>query len=95
MPRHANVSCPSSAPTLLTTNDVTSCRITNVSGLPVVIQATATAVAPISSAGGVPLRGYQTWAADLSIADMFPGVTTPVRLWAFADTDALLSVSHA
>lgn len=80
----------------ISNGSVTAARVHNPSGYTVILQATASNVAPTSTAGGLPLLPNDTLAADLSLANLFPGVGAgPFFLWAFSDTNCTVSVSHA
>lgn len=94
--RNTNIACVTSAPTALTDGAVTAVRVSNLGDTEVWLQATATNVAPGSAAGAVPLTKRSTLAADLTLANLFPGVGSgALYLWAFADKPVALSVSHA
>lgn len=94
--RNANVIVSPSAPTVLTDGAVASCRVSNATGYIVILQATATATAPTSSDGGIPLMPNATAAADLTLAQLFPGIGSgSMYLWAFAGNSGSVSVSHA
>ena len=60
------------------------------------IQATATNVAPTNRGGAVRVTLGEIWASDLSVAQIFPGITSgSAYIWAFADADnGSFSVSH-
>lgn len=94
--RHTTINCGADAPTLLTDGAVTVCRVHNLSSYSLYLQATETDVAPASSAGAVTLSPGATLAADIPLAELFPGVGSgALYLWALADVGGALSVSHA
>lgn len=94
--RNTDVTLSTTAPTLLTDGAVAACRVSNKTGYVVLLQATATTTAPTSRAGGVPLMPSATAAADLTLADLFPGIGAgAMYLWAYADGGGAVSVSHA
>ena len=95
MARNDNVSCAAGATVQLTNANVAAVRVHNLSGYTVTLQATSGTTPPASRAGGVVLQAGGTLAADLTLAQLWPGVTGANRLWAFADLSCELSVSHA
>jgi len=92
---HDTISCPAATWTQVTDANVTALRVTNVSGHQVWLQGAAGAVAPTTLRGAVPLLPYLTWAADLTVADMFPGISGANRVYVYAEVAAQVSVSHA
>ena len=94
--RHTDITVTPGAAVALTDGAVSYCRVYNPKYSTVYLQATATNVAPTSRAGALPLSAGATLAADLALADLFPGVSaSTMYLWAFAETATDLSVSHA
>lgn len=81
--------------TLLSNSDITAIRVHNLSGYAVRLQAAAGAIPPISTRGSMPLPAGETLAADLTLAQLWPGVVGANRLYAYADLNLSLSVSHA
>jgi hypothetical protein len=79
----------------LTSGTITAGRFTNLSGAPVWLQATAANTAPTSRVGAVPLQPGLSIAADLTLAQMFPGVTSAAYLWGYCEMGGSMSVSHA
>lgn len=94
MPQNATVSVPAGAWTQLTNADVSAIRAQNLNGYPIKIMGTVGAVAPTTDAGAIVLAAGQAIAADLTLAQLFPGVTGANRVYAFSDAPALVSVSH-
>lgn len=82
MARNDTVTCPAEQWTQLTANDATSVSFQNGSGSGIQLQATAGAVAPTNLNGTFRCIPGGT-EFGLALADMFPGVTNPVRLWAY------------
>lgn len=85
------------AVTQVTLSDCTNIRYAIQTDGLVRFMATPNATAPAESAfqSGVYLyEKGETVPADLSLAAMFPNVTTPVRLWAFADYHAVVTFAH-
>lgn len=102
MPKHADVTLPAQTWTLLTDPadaTITGVRIQNLSGYPVRLQAQAAALPAPSGvgagAGGVMLDAKATLPATDTLANVFPGVTAPLHVYAWCDLPAELSVSHA
>lgn len=101
MSKHADVTVPKREWTLLTNpadGAITGVRLQNLGSVPVRIQAAATAdPTGLTVGGALILRDpadivYET---DL-LVDLFPGVTTPLHLFAWCDTGSTeISVSHA
>jgi hypothetical protein len=79
---------------MITNNDVTAARVQNVSGFDILIKATVGAVAPTDTLGAVNFKPGQIIAADLTLAQVWPGIAG-TRLYALCDQNAVLSVSHA
>lgn len=68
--------------TQLTSGDVSAIRVQSLDYYPVKIQATATSTAPTSDAGAMVLERGDVIAANLTLADLFPGVSGAARVWA-------------
>lgn len=81
--------------TLITDSDVTAATFVNVNGYTIYVQGTAGASAP-PAGGGIPY-GAGMGEANVSLADLFPGVSGVNRLWARVAfvTQGLVFVSHA
>ena len=95
MPQNTTVAVPARTWTQLTNADVSAIRVQNLNGYPIKIMGTVGAVAPTSDAGALVLAAGQAIAADLTLAQLFPGVSGANRVYAFSDAPALVSVSHA
>lgn len=94
--RHAPVNVTPGATVAVSDGSVTAIRVNNLTAGEVFLQATATSAPPANRNGAQRLGPYGTLAADLTLANLFPGVGAgPFWVWAFADTPATLSVSHA
>lgn len=94
--RHDPVNVTPGAAVAVSDGSVSAIRINNLAAGEVFLQATATSTPPANRNGAQRLGPYGTLAADLSLANLFPGVGAgPFWVWAFADTPATLSVSHA
>jgi len=93
MPKNDTVSCPAGAPTQLTDNAVTAARV--VGSQDFHLCATVDTTPPTSTAGSVMLLPWSVLAADLALADLFPGVGATLYLWAWPKSGAVdVSVSH-
>lgn len=79
----------------VTNSNVSALRVQNISGYSVYLKATAGAGAPADISGAVLLQPYATLAADLTLAQLWPGVTGANRVYAVSDAPATVSVSHA
>ena len=97
MARNDNVTIPATTWTQLTNANALSIRVQQVSGTSMILalQATNGIVAPTTQLGVIVLPGGDVLAADLPIAQLWPGVTGANRVWAFASVDSVASVSHA
>lgn len=84
------------APTKLNITAITEARVQNCSRHKIQVMATTTAVAPTSMAGCVELKPGEGFATNFTLAQLFPGVTTPSHLYAVSPSDtSVVSVSHA
>ena len=92
------VQVPAGVWTQLSTADVTAISVQNQNGYMVHLMVTAGAVAPTTTPpetpGDIQLFPGVVWAADLSLAQLRPGVTG-TRVYAYSTLPARLSVSHA
>lgn len=71
-------------------------RVQELDGVTMRLQATSSDTAPTDADGGVYLRGFQTLAGDLALADLFPGIGSgDLYLWAYSTQRTRVSVSHA
>jgi hypothetical protein len=95
MPRHATVDLTANTWTLLTTNAVTELRVSNLGMEPIWLQGTATDTPPANANGALPLHPGETLAGDLTLAELFPGVSSVARIYALSPRAARVSVSHA
>jgi len=95
MARNDNVKLVKDVWTQLTNGNVTALRATNTGKASFVLQATVGTTAPTSAAGGIPLDPGQTLAADLTVAQLWPGVTGANRIWGLSEQAGIASVSHA
>lgn len=92
---HTNITFPQGGPVAITSGAVTAVRI-YVASNAIILQATATNVAPISQDGALPLSAGQCLLADVPLAGLFSGVGAgPYYLWAWGVGGATISVSHA
>jgi len=94
MAQQGRVSVPASTWTQVTNGDVTNITFQCFANAPVFIKATAGAVAPTTTEGALRYRsGYGE--VDKAIASLFPGVTSPTRVYAFCEAGAQVEVGHA
>ena len=95
MARNDNVAIPALTWTQLTNANATAIRVQSVILSEMTLQATNGVTAPTTQVGTIALAGGAVLAADLTIAQLWPGVTGANRVWAFATTASVASVSHA
>jgi hypothetical protein len=98
MPQNTTITCAAGAWTLLTDSNVTALRVVHLGTEGIWLQATVGATPPsglAGTAGALPLLPNQILAADLSLADLFPGVSGANRVYAYAPALTKVSVSHA
>lgn len=95
MPQNTNIALTAGVWGQLTNADVTALRVQNLNGYEIKIKATVGAVAPTDATGAITILPYGAIAADLTLAQLFPGVAGANRVYAFADIPAIVSVSHA
>ena len=95
MPRNTNIQITAATWTQLTDANITSARVQNHGSIPIYVMATVGAVAPTSVNGAIVLHSGDAFAADLTLAQLFPGVSGANRLYAFCDVSVPVSVSHA
>jgi hypothetical protein len=95
MARNDNVAIPALTWTQLTNANATAIRVQSVILSEMTLQATNGTTAPTTQVGVIVLAGGAVLAADLTIAQLWPGVTGANRVWAFARTPSVASVSHA
>jgi hypothetical protein len=95
MAQNTNITCPTGAWTLLTNSNVTALRAMNIGSSGVWLQATVGATPPSNTIGAIQLLENEILAADLTIAQLWPGVAGANRVYAMAPDGSELSVSHA
>lgn len=95
MARNDNVACAANAWTQLTNSDIAAIRVQNYGGETLALKATVGATPPANTTGAVGLAPGEVLAADLTLADLFPGVVGANRLYAYAYSATVASVSHA
>ena len=97
MARNDNVEIPPAVWTQLTNANASAIRVQQVSGTSMILalQATNGSTAPTTQVGVIVLTAGNVLAADMTIAQLWPGVDGANRVWAFANTASVASVSHA
>lgn len=93
--QNTDVHLPKKTWVLLTSGDVTALRVKEKFGFPVKLKATVGPVAPTNDTGSVDLLGYEGMATDVTLAQLFPGVTGANRVYGYCDYATVVSVSHA
>lgn len=92
--RNTTITCASGVATALSDGAVANARIVSTEDF--YLLATAADTAPTATTGGIPFLPFSVLAADLDLANLFPGVTGPYYLWAFPTSGpADVSISHA
>ena len=92
---NGNVACSEVTWTLLTLSDVIGIRIQNQSSYHIFLQAAVGEVTPVTTGGALVLAPMETWAADLSVESLWPGISGANRIYAYVPNDCVLSVSHS
>lgn len=95
MARNDTIILPQGVWTQLTNANASALRVQNLGGYTLQLQATVGAVPPSDISGAVVLRSGETLSADLTLAQLWPGVTGANRVYAISDVVAPVSVSHA
>jgi hypothetical protein len=98
MPQNDTITCAAGSWTLLTSNNVSALRAVHLGSEAIWLQATVGTTPPsglAGTAGALPLLPNQILAADLSLADLFPGISGANRVYAYAPALTRVSVSHA
>ena len=94
MPRNTNIQIPAVTWTQLTDENVTNIRVQNHGSSPIYVMATNGAVAPTSVNGAIVLHSGEFFSADVTLAELFPGVSGPNRVYAYSNASVPVSVSH-
>lgn len=96
MPRNTTVTVPEDAWTELTNADVTSCTVVNVRGDEVwVVAGSSLPTGNYAMVGSIPLRETEGL-INATLADIWKGVASPVRLYAYCETGTVdVMISHA
>jgi hypothetical protein len=93
MARNADVTLTAATWTQLTADDATVVAVQNKSGYEVIVMATTSASAPSASArDGYVVRPFADGLYTLATA--FPGLTSPVRMYAYCEYGVPVFVSH-
>lgn len=95
MARNANVTLPAGEWTQLTNANASALRVQNRGALSILLKATAGETAPTNDEGAVELLPIEILAADLTIAQLWPGVASATRVYAWSPIACTVSVSHA
>ncbi|MBB94657.1 MAG: hypothetical protein CML68_08650 [Rhodobacteraceae bacterium] len=95
MPKNEIVSFDANKWQELTDTDVTSLCLQNIGAGSVHIMATTNATQPSNLGGAKRFEPGDILAANVDLADLYPGVTAGYRVWAFGELPGSVSVSHA
>jgi hypothetical protein len=79
----------------LTDADISAATFQNNGSNAVFIAATATASAPSNTLGAIRYNPGAGERSTVTLAQLFPGVTTPARLYAYAPQGGQVFISHA
>lgn len=94
MAQNTTVTLTAGTWTQLTDADISALTFQNRSGYHMLVKATTDTTAPTDTAGAIrynPGQGER----NVLLADLFPGLTAPVRIWALSDQAIEVAVSHA
>jgi hypothetical protein len=94
MAQNTTIVVPANTWTLLTDADVTTVTFQNQGSNSVLIKATADETEPTDKTGALQYHPG-TGENNMTVADVFLGVDTPVRLWAFSSDTVPVMISHA
>lgn len=81
--------------TQLSNADITAIRVATLGTEAIWLAATVGATPPSNTDGAVPLLPGQIMAADLTLSQLWPGVSGANRVYAQSTNTAKVSVSHA
>lgn len=79
----------------LTDADVSAATFQNNGSNAVFVVATSDATAPSSTAGAIRYNPGAGERSSVALSDLFPGVTAPARLYAYAPNGGQVFISHA
>ena len=79
----------------LTNDDIAAATFQNNGSNAVFILATPDATDPTSTSGAIRYNPGAGERSTVTLAQLFPGVTTPVRLFAYAPQGGQVLISHA
>lgn len=94
MAQNTTITIPAAAWTQITDADITSITFQNVGSNHILIKATSGATAPTTAVGGFrynPGQGER----NVTLADLFSGVSSANRVWAYSTDGSSVVVSHA
>ncbi|WP_112312325.1 hypothetical protein [Pseudogemmobacter bohemicus] len=94
MPQHATLQIQPKTWTRVTSAAVTALRLQNRGLDPLEVQATAGTAGPASEVGAILLRYQDVILPDLTLAQLFPGVTGADHIWVRCSSGGEVSVSH-
>jgi hypothetical protein len=94
MAQNTTIAIPAATWTQLTDADITSITFQNVGSNHIIVKATTDGTAPTSTDGGFrynPGQGER----NVFLSDLFPGIASRDRLWAYSTDASSVVVSHA
>lgn len=95
MTQNVTISLPANTWTQISDSNIPAIRVANLGTEAIWLQATVGAVAPTNTNGALPLLPTQVLAADLTLAQLWPGVTGANRVYALSPVACRVSVSNA
>lgn len=94
MAQNTSVDIPANTWTQLTDADITAITFQNVGGHNLFIKATTDTTAPTNT-NGAAVYPPGTGERNVALSDLFPGLASRDRLWAFGTEGGRVMVSHA
>lgn len=94
MPQTATIQIPKETITQITNADAPVVTFQNTGGGNLLVKATVNSTPPTDMSGALvywPNQGEK----KVALADLFLGLTSPVRLWGYSDTSTSVFISHA
>jgi hypothetical protein len=93
MPQNTTVNVPAGAWTQLTDADVSAITFQNIGGHFILVKATTDDTAPTDTTAAIrynPGQGER----NVTLSDLFPGLSGRDRVWAYSDSNTSVFVSH-
>lgn len=94
MPANTTIEIPADSWVMLTSSDIVRITFQNVSDNFLFIKGTADTTAPTTTSGAIRYNPGQG-EVNVFLSDLFPGIASCDRIWAYCDEPARVLVSHA